>query len=94
MICDEKWIICDNRKRSGQWLDKDEPFSKAKVILNKVMAIVWCHPPQVLQNRLNDYSREVLMKLIENYEKEPALVSRRALLLHDNVRTHVSQISR
>ena len=23
--CDEKWILYDNRRRSGQWLDTDEP---------------------------------------------------------------------
>ena len=31
--CDEEWILCDNRRRSEQWLDTDEPprhFPKAK----------------------------------------------------------------
>ncbi|KAF2358304.1 Transposase type 1 [Trinorchestia longiramus] len=25
VTCDEKWVLYDNRKRSGQWLDRDEP---------------------------------------------------------------------
>ncbi|KAF2347610.1 hypothetical protein FHG87_021634 [Trinorchestia longiramus] len=25
VTCDEKWVLCDNRIRSGQWLDRDEP---------------------------------------------------------------------
>ncbi|EYB94144.1 hypothetical protein Y032_0023g695 [Ancylostoma ceylanicum] len=28
VTCDEKWILYDNRKRSSQWLDKDEPSKK------------------------------------------------------------------
>ncbi|KAK5642689.1 hypothetical protein RI129_008856 [Pyrocoelia pectoralis] len=41
---DEKWIMYDNRKRSGQWLDKDEPpthFPKAKIHQTKVMVTVY-----------------------------------------------------
>uniref|UniRef100_A0A5S6QRV5 HTH_48 domain-containing protein n=1 Tax=Trichuris muris TaxID=70415 RepID=A0A5S6QRV5_TRIMR len=31
VTCDEKWIFCDNRKRSGQWLDADaRPCQVAK----------------------------------------------------------------
>ena len=33
VTCDEKWILYDNRRRSGQWLDSYEPprlFPKAK----------------------------------------------------------------
>ncbi|KAF2366735.1 hypothetical protein FHG87_002501 [Trinorchestia longiramus] len=25
VTCDERWVLYDNRKRSGQWLDRDEP---------------------------------------------------------------------
>ncbi|KAF2348496.1 hypothetical protein FHG87_020748 [Trinorchestia longiramus] len=25
VTCDEKWVFYDNRKQSGQWLDRDEP---------------------------------------------------------------------
>ena len=34
VTCDEKWILYNNRKRSSQWLDKDEPpklFPKHKL---------------------------------------------------------------
>uniref|UniRef100_A0A0N5BEU6 HTH_48 domain-containing protein n=1 Tax=Strongyloides papillosus TaxID=174720 RepID=A0A0N5BEU6_STREA len=40
--CDEKWILYDNRKRSGQWLDKDEAskqFPKLKLSPKKLMKL-------------------------------------------------------
>uniref|UniRef100_A0A0N5BJP3 HTH_48 domain-containing protein n=1 Tax=Strongyloides papillosus TaxID=174720 RepID=A0A0N5BJP3_STREA len=44
ITCDEKWILYDNRKRSGQWLDKDESpkqFLKPKLSPKKIMVTVW-----------------------------------------------------
>ena len=44
ITCDEKWILYDNRKRSGQWLDKDESpkqFPKLKLSPKKIMVTVW-----------------------------------------------------
>ncbi|KAF2347598.1 hypothetical protein FHG87_021648 [Trinorchestia longiramus] len=38
VTCDEKWVLYDNRKRSGQWLDRDEPpqtLAKANVAPEK-----------------------------------------------------------
>uniref|UniRef100_A0A0N5BLM3 HTH_11 domain-containing protein n=1 Tax=Strongyloides papillosus TaxID=174720 RepID=A0A0N5BLM3_STREA len=42
ITCDEKWILYDNRKRTGQWLDKNEApkhFSKPKLTPKKVMTL-------------------------------------------------------
>ncbi|KAF2357807.1 Transposase type 1 [Trinorchestia longiramus] len=44
VTCDEKWILYDNRKRSGQWLDRDEPpkhFPKPMLHQKKIMVTVW-----------------------------------------------------
>ena len=40
VTCDEKWILYDNRRRSGQWLDINEPpghFPQAKTYQKKTM---------------------------------------------------------
>ena len=40
ITCDEKWILCDNRKRSAQWLDADKAphyFIYPKLHQKKVM---------------------------------------------------------
>ncbi|KAF2348387.1 Transposase type 1 [Trinorchestia longiramus] len=44
VTCDEKWVLYDNRKRSGQWLDRDEPpkhFPKPMLHQKKIMVTVW-----------------------------------------------------
>ena len=44
VMCDKRWIMHENRNRSGHWLDKDEPprwFLKAKITETKIMATVW-----------------------------------------------------
>jgi histone-lysine N-methyltransferase SETMAR len=43
--CDDKWILYDNRHRTGQWLDVDEPpkhFAKPEMHQKKVMvSVLW-----------------------------------------------------
>ncbi|KAF2355667.1 Transposase type 1 [Trinorchestia longiramus] len=44
VTCDEKWVLYNNRKRSGQWLDRDEPpkhFPKPMLHQKKIMVTVW-----------------------------------------------------
>lgn len=44
VTCDEKWIVYDNRRRSAQWLDRDQPpqhFPKPNLHQKKVMVTVW-----------------------------------------------------
>jgi len=44
VTCDEKWIQYDNRKRSAQWLDKDESpkhTPKRNIHQKKLMVSVW-----------------------------------------------------
>ncbi|KAF2368605.1 Transposase type 1 [Trinorchestia longiramus] len=42
VTCDEKWVLYDNRKRSGQWLDRHEPpkhFPKPMLHQKKIMGV-------------------------------------------------------
>ncbi|KAF2362805.1 Transposase type 1 [Trinorchestia longiramus] len=44
VTCDKKWVLYDNRKRSGQWLDRYEPpkhFPKPMLHQKKIMVTVW-----------------------------------------------------
>uniref|UniRef100_A0A0K0FWI6 Histone-lysine N-methyltransferase SETMAR (inferred by orthology to a human protein) n=1 Tax=Strongyloides venezuelensis TaxID=75913 RepID=A0A0K0FWI6_STRVS len=50
ITCDKKWILYDNRKRTLQWLDKDEAlkhFPKPKLISTKVMDMKLCRIPHI-----------------------------------------------
>ncbi|KAF2355749.1 Transposase type 1 [Trinorchestia longiramus] len=92
VTCDEKWVLYDNRKRSGQWLDRDEPpkhfwWSAIGVIHysflgdnETINAERYCNDIAVMHARLS--------------EKRPALVNRRGpILLHDNARPHVARMT-
>ncbi|EYB98974.1 hypothetical protein Y032_0027g1627 [Ancylostoma ceylanicum] len=104
VTCDEKWILYDNRKRSSQWLDRDEPpkqFPKKKLHEKKTMLTVWWNSAGILHYEFlktgetidaDNYCRQ-LDKMHENLARaSPAVVNRKGpILLHDNARPHVSQ---
>ena len=51
ITCDEKWILYDNRRRSAQWLDKDEPakhIPKPALHSRKTMVTVWWTAREVI----------------------------------------------
>ncbi|KFD63194.1 hypothetical protein M514_24669 [Trichuris suis] len=98
---DEKWVLYDNRRRSWQWLDSDEPprkFPKPPVHLRKTMLIVfWSHfgiihfkflkagQPITADNYCH-LLEAVMEKLLE---KRTAFANRRrVILLQDNARPH------
>ena len=106
VTCDEKWISYDNRKRSAQWLDKDEPpkhCPKPNIHQKKLMVTVWWTSHGVIHYNFmkpgesitaNVYCNEldVMMKKLE--EKQPRLVNRdRPILLHDNARPHTANLT-
>lgn len=106
VTCDEKWIMYDNRKRSGQWLDKDEApkhFPKPKIHQKKVMVTVWWSATGVIHHSFLKvgetidavkYCKEIVDMHQKLREKQPALVNRRGpILLHNNARPHVSQMT-
>ena len=106
VTCDEKWILYDNRRRSAQWLDKNEPpkhFAKTKVHQKKVMVTVWWSAAGIIHyNFLNPgetinackYCQQIEEMHQKLHVKHPALVNRKGpILLHDNARPHVSKVT-
>ena len=106
VTCDEKWILYNNRKRSGQWLNADEPpryFARVKIHQKKTMVTVWWSAAGVIHYNFlqpgqtitaESYCEEIVEMYRKLHQKQPALVNRRGpILLHDNARPHISQIT-
>ena len=106
VTCDEKWLLYDNRKRSAQWLDRDEPpkqFPKPNAHPKKTMVIVWwtsagsvhyhfLKPGETVTSE--KYCDEVDIMNEKLRKLQPALVNRRGpILLHDNARPHVAHLT-
>lgn len=104
ITCDEKWMLYDNRKRSAQWLNKNE---SAKQVLKpnlhpkKVMVTVWWCSTGVIHYSFlksgetitsDKYCTEIDEMHEKLCQKIPALVNRKGpILLHDNARPHISR---
>lgn len=106
ITCDEKWILFDNRKRSAQWLDKDEVpkhTPKPNIHQKKLMVSVWWSSAGVIhysfmrtgQSITADvYCNQLDEMMRELGIKQPRLVNRdRPILLQDNARPHVARIT-
>lgn len=106
ITCDEKWILYDNRRRSAQWLDADEaPKQLPKPTLHpkKVMVTVWWSANGIIHYSFlkpgetitaEKYCHEIEVVHQKLTKTQPALVNRKhPILLHDNARPHVSQIT-
>lgn len=103
ITCDEKWIMYDNRRRSGQWLDADQPpgqMPKQNLHPKKLMVTVWWSMAGVIhysflpKGKTIDstlYCQEIEQMHQNLIKQQPALVNRKGpILLHDNARPHVS----
>uniref|UniRef100_A0A0N5BU43 HTH_48 domain-containing protein n=1 Tax=Strongyloides papillosus TaxID=174720 RepID=A0A0N5BU43_STREA len=106
ITCDEKWILYDNRKRSGQWLDKDEApklFPKPKLSSKKLMVSVWWSAAGIIHYEFLKPGETIdsvsYCQLIEKMhqklsQKRPAVVNRKGpILLHDNAKSYVSKMT-
>ncbi len=107
VTCDEKWILYDNRRRSAQWLDRDEApmkhMPKPSLHPKKVMVtVLWftavlihfsfLKPGETIW--VEKFCRELEISHQKQSIKQLALVDRKGpILLHDNARPHVSQIT-
>lgn len=104
VTCDEKWIRFDNRRRSSQWLDKNEApkhSPKPNIHQKKLMVSVWwssagiihysfLKPGQSITADVYCNQLDDMMRLLAI--KQPRLVNRdRPILLQDNARPHVAQ---
>lgn len=106
VTCDEKWILYDNRRRSGQWLEREEaPRQHARPSLHpeKVMVSVWWTYEGIihysfLQAGQTITAESYCTEIDHMHEKlrhmQPSVINRRGpILLHDNARPHTSQIT-
>ena len=95
VTCDEKWILYDNRRRSGQLLDCDEPakhFPKPKFHQQKIMVTFWWCAIDVIHYSFLDANQSRGLLQSTRRKVRPALVNRRGLiLLHDNAQPHVAR---
>ena len=83
-----EWIVYDNRRRSGQWLDTDVPprhFPKAKTHQQKTMVTVWWSAAGVIHYNFRQLGQTIIAEsyceeIEEMYRKlrqqQPALVNR------------------
>lgn len=103
VTCDEKWILYDNRQRSGQWLDKSEPpktFPKQKLQQKKVMITVWWCVHGLIHFNFLDPGKTITsdsycQQINDMHQKlqilSPALVNRKGpIILQDNARPHIA----
>ncbi|KAF2348123.1 Transposase type 1 [Trinorchestia longiramus] len=106
VTCDEKWVLYDNRKRSGQWLDRDEPpkhFPKPMLHKKKIIVTVWWSAIGIIHYcflgvnetvNAERYCNDLAVMHARLSKNRPALVHRRGpILLHDNARPHVARMT-
>ncbi|KAK5648630.1 hypothetical protein RI129_003522 [Pyrocoelia pectoralis] len=82
--CDEKWILYDNRRRSGQWLDADEPsryFPKTKTHQKRLLLLYGGQVSKPSETRQREESKKVedLVKIIrEIYEESTSKIGEKS----------------
>ncbi|XP_065663076.1 histone-lysine N-methyltransferase SETMAR-like [Hydra vulgaris] len=104
VTCDEKWILYDNRRRSVQWLDRNEApqhFPKPNLHQKKVMVTVWWSAAGLIHHSFLNPGETITaekycQQIDEMHQKLrcmcPRLVNMKGpILLHDNARLHVAQ---
>ena len=93
VTCDEKWILYDNRRRSAQWLNADEPTKHMPKpsLHNGDCLVVYSrsYPLFFFGTWRNEELEEMHQKLSV---QRPRLVNKDGVILvHDNARPHVSR---
>ncbi|XP_067204397.1 histone-lysine N-methyltransferase SETMAR-like [Linepithema humile] len=96
-------MLYDNRRRSAQWLDANEPpkhMPKPNLYPKKIMVSVWSSKGIVHYSFLKQgeainadkYCQEIDIMYQKLRAQQPALVNRHgALLLHDNTKPHIAK---
>lgn len=104
--CDEKWIMYNNMRRGGQWLEVDEPpghFPKPDLHPKKVMITVWWNATGIIHYSFletgktitsTSYSQEIVKCHKKLAIMCPYVVNRKGpILLHDNAKPHVGKVT-
>ena len=69
VTCDKKWILYNNRKKSGQWLDCDESskhFPKPKLHQQKIMVTVKWSAINVIHYSFLETNQHITAKFYYN----------------------------
>jgi len=105
VICNEKWILYDNRWWLAQWLDQEEApkhFPKSNLHLKNVKVTVWWPAASLihysfLNPRRIIRSEKYAHKMEEMHWKlqclQLALVHRNGTFLHDNAQLHIRKLN-
>ncbi|XP_029639565.1 histone-lysine N-methyltransferase SETMAR-like [Octopus sinensis] len=104
ITCDEKWILFDNSRRTGQWSDAGESPEhnpKPPLHLKDLMVALWWSTKDVIHYSFlqqgktvtaTSYCQETDCMHEKLKKKRPRLVNRDGpILLHDNAQLHTSQ---
>jgi len=104
IICDEKWILYDNRKRHAEWIDcslSPRYFPKSSLHPKKVIITVWRSQAGLIHYEFLPAGETITANKyctqIEEIHKKLAVMSsamvnrKTPILLHNNARLHVAQ---
>ena len=98
VTCNEKWILYDTWRQPAPWLDREEALKKPNLHQKKDHGH-WWSAPRLIHSFLNPsktitsdkYAQQINEMHWKLQSLQPALVNRKASVLHDNAQLHVSQ---
>ena len=104
--CDEKWLLYYSRKRSGQWLDRNESpkhVPMPELHQQRIIVTIWWSAICVIHYSFLKTNQTITAEIYCNQladmhaflqKRRPALVNRHGpILLHDNARPHVARLT-
>ena len=107
LMCDEKWIMYCNKKRTYHWLASNDPVPmtpKPSIHQQKVLLCVWWTTAGIVHYELlpsgqtitaEIYSVQLDRVSVALHQKQAALANRKGVVFHqDNARPHTLKITR
>ncbi|KAG6447583.1 hypothetical protein O3G_MSEX005055 [Manduca sexta] len=95
IICDEKWILYDYRKRLSQWLNPGQPtksYPKPKLTLKKILVSVWWSSAGVVYYSClksgQTIKSDIYCQQLQTMMEKLAANCFRSLLLQNKTRPH------
>ena len=104
VMCDKKWILCDNQRWPSQWLDQEEApkhFPNPNLHQKKVMVTVWGSAAHLIHYSFLNPSETITsgthaQQMDEMHWKlqclQPTLFNTKCPVLHNNARPQVTQL--
>lgn len=88
VTCDEKWILCNNWRRSTHWLDQDETsqhFPKSKFHQKKIIMIVWWSVTSLIHHNFLNSGETITAKMYCQFDEMHEKLRLCPILLNRNV---------